>query len=177
MSDEYTNLDLDTADELLVQAGHPAIAKALRHQTQGNRNLIQGEWGMKVVSAFENILQAKVVDVLASVQVRLDQQIELVGQVLTEVREAKKTAKEALAVAKEARQETKKVQGQLKESQADRQGIHAEIADLKDAITRIESYLEPGMTPEVARERMAKYIAMIENHEEILRGLSGDASG
>lgn len=83
MSDEYTNLDLDTADELLIAAGQPAIAKALRYQTQGNRNLIQGEWGMKVVEAFEHILQERVVAVLADVQTSLDKQIGLVQQVLT----------------------------------------------------------------------------------------------
>jgi hypothetical protein len=81
--EEYTNFDLDTADELLVAAGYPSIAKALRHQTQGNRNLIQGEWGSRVVEAFENILQARVVAVLTSVQQRLDEQIGLVQQLIT----------------------------------------------------------------------------------------------
>jgi DNA repair ATPase RecN len=98
--DEYTNLDLDTADELLVQAGHPSIAKALRYQTQGNRNLIQGEWGTKVVNAFENILQVHVVAALASVQQTLDQQRDLVQQILDSQKKSEKTANQALSVAK-----------------------------------------------------------------------------
>lgn len=54
--DEYTNLDLDTAEALLIAAGRPELAQALRYQAQGVRNLVQGEWGQSFASALESIL-------------------------------------------------------------------------------------------------------------------------
>lgn len=130
-NDEYTNMDLDTADEMLVAAGHPAIAKALRFQTQGNRNLIQGEWGSRVVSAFENILQAQVVNVLTNVQLRLDEQIALAQQILTTAKEAQKTARQALSVSKAGAARLGKLETRMDASEADR-------IDLRARLERIE---------------------------------------
>lgn len=118
MSDDYTNMDLDTADELLVNAGHPAIAKALRFQTQGNRNLIQGEWGSRVVGAFEHILNTRVVDVLASVQSTLDHQHDLVQQILAMQKASDANAKRALAVAKETGRGLKKLNDRVERIEA-----------------------------------------------------------
>lgn len=57
MNDEaYTNLDLDTAEELLIAAGRPELAKALRYQAQGVRNLVQGEWGQSFVNTLDSML-------------------------------------------------------------------------------------------------------------------------
>ena len=56
MSDPYTNLDLDTAEELLIAAGRPELAAALRYQAQGVRNLVQGEWGQSFIASLEGLL-------------------------------------------------------------------------------------------------------------------------
>lgn len=118
MTDEpYTNLDLDTAEALLISAGRPELAQALRYQAQGVRNLVQGEWGGAFVRTLENVMDTRVVNVLASVQQRLDQQIELVQQILT--------------AHKETVRGLKKVQGQMRESQEDRRAIHTEVAEVK----------------------------------------------
>jgi hypothetical protein len=52
----YTNLDLDTAESLLIAAGSPEQAKAMRHYTEGWRNYIQGEFGQSFVDAFERVM-------------------------------------------------------------------------------------------------------------------------
>lgn len=140
--EDYTNMDLATADELLVQAGYPAIAKALRFQTQGNRNLIQGEWGQKVVSAFENILQVHVVNALASVQRSLDEQHDMVERLLAMQKASDKNAKQALAVAKETGRGLKKLRDEL---MAQGQRLDASEADrrqLNQRISNIERLLE-----------------------------------
>jgi hypothetical protein len=59
MAEKYTNLDLDTAEELLVAAGQPEIAKALRLQTQGMRNMMQGEWGLAFMNALDTVLERR----------------------------------------------------------------------------------------------------------------------
>lgn len=50
------NLDLETAEALLIAAGKPELAQALRFQAQGVRNLVQGEWGKAFVGSFEGLL-------------------------------------------------------------------------------------------------------------------------
>jgi hypothetical protein len=52
----YTNLDLDTAESMLVGSGNPEQAKAMRYYTQGMRNFIQGEFGQSFVDAFERVM-------------------------------------------------------------------------------------------------------------------------
>jgi hypothetical protein len=52
----YTNMDLDTAEELLIQAGKPELAVALRYQAQGVRNLVQGEWGKSFIKSLDDLL-------------------------------------------------------------------------------------------------------------------------
>jgi hypothetical protein len=143
VSDEpYTNLDLETADAILIAAGHGEIARALKHQTHGNRNLIQGEWGMKVVKAFENILQVQVVNALADVQKSLDQQYDLVQQILAMQKVSDQNAKRALAVAKETARGLKKLEGQMKESQADRRTLHQEVAGVKNDVASLRQEIE-----------------------------------
>lgn len=140
MTDEedYTNADLDMADEMLVSAGFPAIAKALRFQTQGNRNLIQGTWGMQVVEAFQNILQVQVVAALATVQVTLDKQHDLVQQILTSQKNSEKIARQALSVAKAGQRGLKKLEQDVRALNA-RHGeqiaaLAADIAEIKKVI-------------------------------------------
>lgn len=55
---------------------------------------------------------------------------------------------------------------QLEESKEDRAGLHSEIADLR---TLVEGYLEPGLTPEIAKERQRHYTEMLERHEAIFQ--------
>ena len=105
--EEYTNLDLDTAEELLITAGKPELAKALRYQAQGVRNLVQGEWGLAFVGALESISKANTERILAEVATRLDEITSYVQQSVTIGRESKeialrseKTALESLAVSK-----------------------------------------------------------------------------
>jgi len=56
MSDDYTNLDLETAEELLRAAGKPELAEALGYHANGVRNLVQGEWGKSFVNSLEGLL-------------------------------------------------------------------------------------------------------------------------
>ena len=139
MSDEYTNLDLDTADELLVASGHPEIAKALRFQTQGNRNLIQGEWGKSFVNALENIMDTRVVNVLTSVQQRLDEQIGLVERLIAMVQGANATAQEALTVSKENGRGLGKTNAQQSVHTKQIKAIVARIQALEDNNKRFDA--------------------------------------
>ncbi len=159
MSDDYTNLDLDTADELLVAAGRPELAKALRHQTQGVRNLVQGVWGQSFVATLDNIMDTRVVSVLASVQARLDEQIALVQQMIIMTREANATAHEALTVAKVGAAHIKKVQADMKESQADRRKIHQEVAAVKDDLAVIQARLD-------RQDEIERRLAALEAHDD-----------
>lgn len=131
MTEDYTNMDLDTADEILVAAGHPSIAKALRFQTQGNRNMIQGEWGQSFVNALDTIMEKRIVTQLTNVQISLDR---ILGSVIA----ADKTAQQALTVAKagaarlgKLSTEVKVVKKALDESKRDRADLRREIAELK----------------------------------------------
>lgn len=151
----YTNLDLDTADEILVAAGQPAIAKALRYQTQGNRNLIQGEWGMQVVSSFEKILNVQVVTALANVQQTLDQQHALVQQILASQKNSEKVARQALTVAKAGAARLGKLESRMDASEDDR-------ADLRARLNRIEALLD------------ARPAARVVERQELLAALRGD---
>lgn len=56
MSDDYTNLDLITAEELLRAAGNPGMADALNHHANGVRNMIQGIWGTSFIKSLEGLL-------------------------------------------------------------------------------------------------------------------------
>lgn len=143
MSDEpYTNLDLDTAEELLIAAGKKELAVALRYQAQGVRNLVQGEWGQSFVNTLESVMDTRVVNVLSSVQSRLDEQYGMVQQLLAMQKASDKNAKRALAVAKETGLGLKKLSGEvtalgkaMAESKEDR-------ADLRERINRLESRIE-----------------------------------
>jgi hypothetical protein len=129
--EEYTNLDLDTAEELLIAAGKRELAVALRYQAQGVRNLVQGEWGRSFVGALENIMDTRVVNVLASVQQQLDQQIALAQQILTTAKDAQKTARQALSVSKAGAARLGKLEDRMDASESDR-------ADLRARLERIE---------------------------------------
>ena len=104
------------AEQLLIAAGKPELAKALYYQAQGIRNLVQGEWGKSFVNSLENILQTYVITALAGVQQSLDQQHDLVQRILT------------------AHQETarglKKLQSEVKTLKDGQTRISREVADL-----------------------------------------------
>lgn len=138
MTDEYRNLDLDTADELLIAAGRPELAQALRYQTQGVRNLVQGEWGQSFVNALDNIMETRVINVLASVQQRLDQQIELVQQILTAhketVRGLKKANSRITAIDKRHEKQWAEAMAMLTESKQDRADLRQRIDALGDSV-------------------------------------------
>jgi len=176
VSDEpYTNLDLDTADELLIAAGRPELAKALRYQTQGVRNLVQGEWGQSFVNTLENLMDTRVVSVLTSVQLRLDEQIGIVQQLVTMVREANATAHEALTVAKAGA-------ARLGKSEMDIEALKAIVvnnttrldvfeekvaADIQERLARIETVL--AARPQAReREHQAILDAITQSHAEPL---------
>ncbi len=61
----YTNLDLQTAEDLYVAAGHPEQAEAARYLTQGWRNMWQSEYGQTFLDAFERVM-AKHIEPLAA---------------------------------------------------------------------------------------------------------------
>lgn len=149
MTDEpYTNLDLDTAEEMLIVAGKPELAKALRYQAQGVRNLVQGEWGTSFVNALENIMDTRVISVLTSVQQRLDQQIELVQQVLTTAREAKEIAQQALVVSKAGTRGLGKLTKDvniLKKAMGDSQEDRADLRRRIDTISTSQAVFTASM--------------------------------
>jgi hypothetical protein len=143
MSDEpYTNMDLETADQILISAGHGEIARALKYQTHGNRNLIQGEWGMKVVSAFEQILQVQVVKALASVQQTLDQQHDLVQQILVSQKNSEKTAKQALTVAKAGAARLGKLDKDVKQLKRAAVESKSEVAAVKAQMAALQARID-----------------------------------
>ena len=167
MSDEpYTNLDLDTADELLVAAGRPELAKALRYQTQGVRNLVQGEWGQSFVNTLENLMDTRVVSVLTSVQLRLDEQISIVQQLVTMVREANATAHEALTVAKAGAARSGKNEADIEALSARLDLFEAKVAqDIQIRLARIEDVLSARPVAR-AREHQAILDAITHSHSD-----------
>ena len=56
MTETYSNLDLETAERMVIAAGKPELAPALRAHADGVRNLVQGEWGKSFVGSLENLL-------------------------------------------------------------------------------------------------------------------------
>lgn len=134
----YTNLDLDTAEELLIAAGKKELAVALRYQAQGVRNLVQGTWGQSFVNSLETIMDTRVVSVLASVQSRLDEQYGMVQQLLAMQKASDKNAKRALAVAKETGLGLKKLSGEvvaLSSAMAESKADRADLRERIDALT------------------------------------------
>ncbi len=156
----YTNLDLDTAEELLIQAGKPELAVALRYQAQGVRNLVQGTWGQSFVNTLENVMDTRVVSVLASVQARLDEQIGLVEQLIAMARDANATAHEALNVAKGGTARLGKLETRMDASEADR-------IELRERLERIEAIMA-----ERPAQRQAEHQALL----AAIREVNGDAS-
>jgi len=138
----YSNLDLDTAEELLIHAGKPELAKALRYQTQGIRNLVQGEWGSSFVNALENVMDTRVVSVLTSVQQRLDTQIGLVERVLV-------ATKENARGLKKLTQRAHALETRMDSSEADR-------LDLRQRLERIERIMA-----ERPEQRAAEHQALL----------------
>lgn len=69
MSDKpYTNADLDAAEDRLVGLGRDGEAAALRHYTQGIRNLVQGEWGQSFLGALESISARQAQTIVGALQ-------------------------------------------------------------------------------------------------------------
>jgi len=56
----YTNLDLETAENLLIAAGKPELAKALGYHKDGVRNMIQGEWGNSFINSLNTLLKTHI---------------------------------------------------------------------------------------------------------------------
>ena len=78
MADEpqqYTNADLDTAETLLIAAGQPELAKALRFYTEGNRNMVQGVWGQSFVNSFEQLIDKQTKTIAEAVTVAVRQEV------------------------------------------------------------------------------------------------------
>lgn len=159
----YTNLDLDTAEEMLIGAGRPELAKALRYQAQGVRNLVQGEWGRSFVGALENIMDTRVISVLTSVQQRLDEQIGLVQQLITMVRDANATAHEALSVSKAGAARLGKLEKDVRLLGKRTDDSDADRAQLNKRLANIEQLLEARPA---AREKEHQAIA-----DEVIRQL------
>ena len=78
MADEpqqYTNADLDTAETLLIAAGQPAIAVALRRYTEGQRNMMQGVWGQSFIASLQGIIDKQTEAIAEAVTVAVRQEV------------------------------------------------------------------------------------------------------
>jgi DNA repair ATPase RecN len=136
VSDDYTNLDLDTAEELLIAAGKPELAQALRYQAQGVRNLVQGAWGQSFMTALDTVLERRLqayndehTILLAGVQ----NSLQLLN---TTVAEVLHTAQQALTVAKAGAARLGKLEkdtATLKRGQA---RISGEVNELRERLDR-----------------------------------------
>lgn len=108
--EEYTNLDLETAEGLVIAAGHPRLAPALHAHAQGVRNLVQGEWGKSFVKSLEDISDRQTNTIVAAVK---DEIAALRGEVGA------------------IQRQFQGVTQRLDASEADRRAIHEEIAALE----------------------------------------------
>lgn len=74
-SQQYTNADLDTAETLLIEAGQPAIAVALRRYTEGQRNMMQGVWGQSFIASLQSIIDKQTEAISQAVTVAVRQEV------------------------------------------------------------------------------------------------------
>jgi Spy/CpxP family protein refolding chaperone len=123
MSDEeeYTNLDLETAEQLMFAAGKPELSKALHHHAHGVRNLVQGEWGKSFVNSLEDLL-IKHIDPLAASQKETQDGVAALSGLFQSLAES-----------------VDGLQVGLRESQEDRQAIHEELAAVKADVAELQA--------------------------------------
>jgi len=153
--EEYTNMDLDTAEELLIHAGRPELAQALRFQAQGVRNLVQGEWGASFVNSLDGLLEKHVNVILEEIGGLREGQRHLQAgfQTLTET--------------------VDELQIAMDESQKDRKMIHQEIAAVKEQLSTymagskrgeiavLQEQIRELRGPELPPEQRARYISIL----------------
>lgn len=132
--DEYTNLDLETAEGLLYAAGKPELAKALHHHAHGVRNLVQGEWGRSFVNSLDDIL-GKHVTVLS----------EQIGGLKTGQTDLQAEFHTGLSTLLET---VDGLQASMIESVEDRKAIRNELAMVKEQIT---TYIAGSRRDEVVK--------------------------
>lgn len=127
MSDEpYTNLDLQTAEDLLRAAGKPELAEALSHHAYGVRNLVQGEWGRSFVASLESILGRHI-------QPLIDAQKETHSGIAA-------LSVQFHAIASDVAQ----LKERMRESQQDRAAIHQELDVIRAQLTQIQQAASDG---------------------------------
>lgn len=118
--DDYRNMDLDTAEALVIAAGRPELAPALHAHAHGVRNLVQGEWGRSFVNSLESLL-TKHIDPLVIAQKETHSGIAALGAQFQSLAET-----------------VDSLQAGLRESQDDRQAIHAELAAVKQDVATLQ---------------------------------------
>jgi len=136
----YTNLDLDTAESLLIAAGSPEQAKAMRHHTQGIRNFIQGEFGQSFVDAFERVMEKHITPLS-----------EEIHGLRTDVQQSAAESAARLGKLEEGQErlagEVADLAGRMSASEADRKDMHHRLARLEavnDRLARIEAAMAAG---------------------------------
>lgn len=129
MSDDkqYTNADLESAENALIAAGAREQAKALRQYTEGIRNFVQGEFGQSFVDAFDRVV-GKHVDPLAEQigGLRDDNQV-LQAEFHTGLSGIQDTVSALIET-------VDGLEVGQREGQEDRKAIHDELAALKEQI-------------------------------------------
>ncbi len=167
--DEYTNLDLDTADELLVAAGHPSIAKALRLQTQANRNLVQGEWGKSFANSLDVIL-GKHVKVLSDEigGLRGDTNA-LQAEFHAGLSTIHSTVSTLVETVDGLQAAADHLQTQMHESQEDRRAIHTEVAEVRTDVEAMKTEIAADIQTRLGRLELS--LARFESIEASLAAL------
>lgn len=129
--EEYTNLDLETAEALVISAGHPKLAPALHAHAQGVRNLVQGEWGKSFVKSLEDMSERQTNAIVAAVKGEL-------GALQREV--------------SAIREQFQGVNDRLTASEKDRKTIHKEIAALRESFEEYKRGSKRGEVDALRRE-------------------------
>ena len=144
MTDEeeeaYTNLDLETAEAMVIAAGHPKLAPALMAHAQGVRNLVQGEWGKSFVTSLEDISARQTETIVAAVG----------GQIAALQREVSAIRGQFQDVSK-----------RMDASEEDRRSIHREIAAFRQ---EFQQYITGSRRDEFSR-RIAELEQRIQHLE------------
>lgn len=158
--ESYTNLDLETAEQLLIAAGKIEMAQALHHHAHGIRNLVQGEWGRSFVASLEGLL-TKHVDPLVEGQKETHSGIAaLSGQFQTLV------------------ETVDELQASMHASQVDRQAMRAELAVLQSVVDQhSEKLAQLHMDHEERITSLEDYRAEMQAMRDALAELSARIGG
>lgn len=159
----YKNLDLDTAQQIYIAAGHPEQARAASFVVEAVRNTVQGEWGKSFITSYEKTLAKHIAPleqsgqtterILGQVVQLLDEQRDVVKQILTSQRNSEKIARQALSASKAVAARLGKLSSDVTALSSAMAESKADRADLRERIDALTADIEVLKATLAAQER------------------------